>query len=58
MYKCNSCDERFDEPVFKMTTYEEYYGIDGGHCTLYLYLCPYCRSEDISEINLEDEEDE
>ena len=53
MYKCNCCEEKFDKPVFKMTTNEE-----TGHKNLILYLCPYCRSEDISEINLEEKEDE
>lgn len=58
MYKCKECKERFFEPSFKITTYEEYYGIDGGHTPLYLSLCPYCRSEKIEEIEMEETEDE
>lgn len=57
MYKCNECEERFLEPVETKTTYEMYLGIDGGNTPLTVYKCPYCGSEDISEINLEDEDE-
>ena len=36
-----------------------FYGIDGGHTPLTIYRCPYCNSEDISEVKIvEVEEDE
>lgn len=57
MYKCNECDETFVEPTVDETTYETYLGIDGGNTRLLLYKCPYCGSEDISEINMEDEDE-
>ena len=58
MYKCNDCDKRFEEPEDKITSYEDYYGVDGGHSLLYLEICPYCGSEDIQEIRMEELEDE
>ena len=57
MYKCNECDETFVEPTVDETTYEMYLGIEGGNTRLLLYKCPYCGSEDISEINMEDEDE-
>ena len=59
MYRCNECDEKFVEPNEEQTTYEMFYGIDGGHTPLTIYRCPYCNSEDISELEIvEVEEDE
>lgn len=55
MYKCNECDETFIEPKREQTTWEMYLGIDGGNTSLTLLKCPYCESEDIVEINMEDE---
>lgn len=57
MYKCNDCDEFFSEPLRDETTYEMYLGIDGGNTPLTVYKCPYCGSEDINEINMEDEDE-
>ena len=54
MYKCNECEEKFTEPVTEETTWEMFYGIDGGHTPLTLYKCPYCGSEDVSEIEIVD----
>ena len=57
MYKCNECDETFIEPKREQTTWEMYLGIDGGNTSLTLLKCPYCESEDIVEINMEDEDE-
>ena len=57
MYKCMCCKKVFLEPLRDETTYEMYLGIDGGNTPLTVYKCPYCGSEDINEINMEDEDE-
>lgn len=57
MYKCMCCKKVFSEPLRDETTYEIYLGIDGGNTPLTVYKCPSCGSEDIEEINMEDEDE-
>lgn len=57
MYKCMCCKKVFLEPLRDETTYEMYLGIDGGNTPLTVYKCPSCGSEDIEEINMEDEDE-
>lgn len=59
-YICNECGERFDEPEIESTTYEDYYGVGSefiGKTHLEVEICPYCGSEDIDEVDDEEEED-
>jgi hypothetical protein len=51
------CKKVFLEPLRDETTYEIYLGIDGGNTPLIVYKCPCCGSEDIEEINMEDEDE-
>ena len=39
MYKCNECEERFEEPIIKGDLEED------------IAVCPYCESEQIEEEN-------
>lgn len=58
-YICNECDERFDEPDTEVTTYEDYYGVGSefdGRTRLEVSVCPYCGSEDIDEVDDEEED--
>ena len=50
MYKCWDCGEVFDEPP----THEEYH--PEVHASEYWWVCPHCGSEDIDEVD-DDEED-
>lgn len=58
MYRCENCGCEFSEPNEVTTTYAKYLGIDdaigGNHLTL--YLCPRCDSEDIEEVEEDEEE--
>ena len=58
MYKCDNCDYTFDEPSTVNTTYSQYLGIESylGCHPLDLYLCPRCGSEEISEVEEDEEE--
>lgn len=52
-YKCDNCRRQFDEPSEERTTYESYFGVGGlfpNSTPMTLYVCPYCGSEDIDEI--------
>lgn len=58
MYKCKDCDKEFKEPRAVHTTYESYYGVYGDFPNtnpMTYYCCPYCHSEEIEEVE-EDEE--
>lgn len=56
MYWCYNCEKRFEDPIEKHTTYENYYGLETPqHTPLTLCLCPYCGSEEIEEEVEEDE---
>lgn len=56
MYKCNECEKRFVEPEEEKTTYEIYYGIPEGRTPLIINKCPYCKSEDIQEMEIKEDE--
>ena len=58
-YKCDNCGCEFEEPEEERTTYESYYGVSSlfrDRHSLTLYVCPNCKSEDIDEIEEEEEE--
>ena len=61
--KCCDCENEFDKEDLKesYTTYEEYYGVGtmfsyGNKMTL--YTCPYCKSENWQEVDIENDEEE
>lgn len=62
MCECNDCGERFEEPISVKTSYENYYGVGSlfpNHHSLYIDVCPRCKSEDWEEVEDKDyEEDE
>jgi len=54
MFKCQVCNEFFEEPVEELTTYEFYYGVSDLFCNshdLRITKCPYCESEDYYEVD-------
>ena len=58
MYRCNNCDEIFDEPESERIDLESYYGVGSlfpDHHYGYLSVCPYCNSEDFDEYDEDDE---
>ena len=58
MLKCNNCYKEFYEAKETHTTYENFYGVSslfGNSHRLIILTCPYCDSEEIEEID-EDEE--
>ena len=60
MWHCFNCDEDFSDPSEEHTTYERYYGVSGefrNHTPMIISVCPYCGSDEIEEVN-EDEEEE
>lgn len=60
MFKCNSCDRTFEEPVIEKTTYESLYGVasqfPNGN-SVEIERCPYCDSDDIDALADVSEED-
>lgn len=61
MYECNDCGRSFDELISIKTSYENYYGVGslfGNHHSLYLDVCPYCKSEEWEVVEEEEEFDE
>lgn len=56
MYKCNNCEETFQEPMIMQTSYESLYGVDSefkDKHELNINVCPNCHSEDISIVDIE-----
>ena len=52
MYKCNNCDEMFEEPDRKNIIAEEHLGISNLFPTrtrMDTFICPSCGDEDIEE---------
>lgn len=47
MYRCDDCGETFHTPEIIIEKYGEYHGVDAYGDR---YVCPYCRSEEISEM--------
>lgn len=57
MLICNNCEKTFEEPKTIMTTYEKYFGVGdqfGNHHSLEIYCCPFCRSEDFEDYEVEE----
>lgn len=55
MYYCNDCNNEFEEPVNRKTTYEREYGVSDLFQTQHEYLvteCPVCGSDDIEEMKI------
>lgn len=53
MYKCNNCDERFEEPERKNIIWEHYLGISNlfpSRTRMDVYICPNCNDDDIEEL--------
>lgn len=53
MYKCNKCEELFEEPETKSIIAEDYLGVSTimtGRTNLNMYICPSCNAEDIEEL--------
>lgn len=49
---CYDCGNPFDEPDTKRTSYEDIYGVGrefSGRTMVNVYICPYCKSDDIEE---------
>ena len=60
MYRCYNCKAEFDESDVELTSYEDYYGVSSMFRDRHYFsleVCPNCRSEDIEEID-DEEEDE
>lgn len=60
MYHCFNCNEDFYEPEKVHTTYERYYGVSDEfryHTPMTIDVCPYCGSDEIEEMD-DDEEEE
>ena len=51
MYRCDGCKRKFDTPISYQGDCEIYYGRPTYD---YYDGCPYCKSEDIEEIEEED----
>lgn len=50
MFKCKNCEQTFEEPLLKETTYEFWYGAPLESRTyLLLELCPFCKSDEFEE---------
>ena len=60
MYKCENCENIFEDAELVETTYSDYLGVEShlGYMTLEYYVCPHCHSEEIEEIDEYDEDDE
>ena len=61
MCECMECGRSFDEPISIKTSYENYYGVGGlfrNHHSLYVEVCPYCKSEEWEEVDEEYDEEE
>lgn len=57
-WKCENCDREVDELKEVATTYEAYYGVSSlfpDNTPMYLSVCPYCDSEDLIEIEEDDD---
>lgn len=51
IYRCQTCDETFREPdTIKWEEHSEYFGRPVSEI-LVRDICPYCKSEDITEVN-------
>ena len=53
MYRCNNCNEMFEEPDTKNIVAEEYLGVSHllqGSTRLDINICPCCNDEDIEEL--------
>lgn len=49
---CYDCGNPFDEPDTKRTSCEDIYGVGSefsGRTMVNVYICPYCKSDDIEE---------
>lgn len=50
MFRCKNCEQTFEEPLLKETTYEFWYGAPLESRTyLLLELCPFCKSDEFEE---------
>lgn len=53
MYRCNNCNEKFEEPETKNIIAEEYLGISTlmqGRTRMDINICPCCNDDDIEEL--------
>lgn len=59
MWICNDCKSEFEEPEEMEDTYENFYGVSSmfPSSNTYKYdACPCCGSDDIEEVEEDDEE--
>ena len=52
MYKCNNCENRFEEPSRKRISFEDYYGVGNlfsNHHYTDMLVCPNCDDDDIED---------
>lgn len=55
MYICNDCKQEFDEPETDGEYMGEWFGFPSYQI---IDVCPFCRSDDIEELNEEEKEEE
>ena len=56
-YWCYNCERQFDVPVEKEEHQSRLFGVEvlSNDKMIIIKLCPFCRSEEIEEVNEDDE---